>query len=117
MSIVRKRPRRSPRLAYYRSQAWYARRARVQARAHGWCEFCRQRPMSDCHHRTYRHFGQEPLFELMAVCSMCHRWIHGRGRRGTAGAGSLMAQGDSGRGLPAVWLRYLQGLQRREHAA
>jgi 5-methylcytosine-specific restriction endonuclease McrA len=27
------------------------------------------------HHLTYRHLGNEPLFELMAICRDCHEQL------------------------------------------
>lgn len=96
---------------YYRSRAWYGRRHQVRARAGGLCEFCRVRGIEHVHHRTYRHFGQEPLGDLMACCRDCHAAIHGRRHAGTplsCAAGSLLALGDSGRGPSALWTRYLR---------
>lgn len=104
----RRRPR--PRAPYYRSRAWYARRVKVQARAQGWCEWCQLRAMQHVHHRTYAHFGREPLDELMAVDALCHRAIHGLLPRGTpvpCAATSLRAQGDPGMGMSGPWRAYL----------
>jgi hypothetical protein len=113
MKVVRPHPRPPRRdAAYYRSAAWKRRVRQVRLRAGGWCEFCRRRAMQACHHRTYRHFGQEPLTDLMAVCRPCHRAIHHRGRRGLGAAGSLLAQKDSGMGLPPVWLAYVRRVTR-----
>jgi hypothetical protein len=100
-------------LQYYATAAWYARRDDVRQRAQGRCEFCRWRPMQEVHHRTYAHFGHEPLADLMAVCSACHRAIHGLwpwGKELTCAKGSLLDQGDSGMGDTAAWDAYRQAL-------
>jgi hypothetical protein len=96
--------------AYYTSEAWYTRRDAIRTRAHGHCEFCRLRPMAHCHHRTYAHFGNEPLVDLMAVCGACHHAIHGlapMGRALTCTRESLLAQGDTGMGCTEAWEAYL----------
>jgi 5-methylcytosine-specific restriction endonuclease McrA len=109
MSIrSRKKPTRiSGFRSYYRTPAWYARREAVRRRAQGRCEFCRFRRLEHVHHRTYIHFGQEPLSDLMACCRLCHLAIHRRGPQGTCAAGSLMAQGDRGLGYSPLWSTYL----------
>lgn len=28
------------------------------------------------HHFSYRHFGNEPLFDLISVCVTCHNALH-----------------------------------------
>lgn len=114
MSIRARRPRRrmSPFQAYYHTAAWYARRHAVRTRAGSRCEFCRLRRMEHVHHRTYAHFGQEPLGDLMGVCALCHRTIHRlvRGHRPvTCAPGSLLARGDSGLGHTRLWNTYLAG--------
>lgn len=96
--------------AYYRTRAWYGRRAAVRTRARGRCEFCRVRAVAHVHHRTYADFGKEPLAALMGCCAPCHAAIHGRRRARTpltCAAGSLLARGDSGRGISVLWTRYL----------
>jgi hypothetical protein len=104
------RPRRYTK-DYYRTRAWYARCDAVRQRARGQCEFCRWRPMEQTHHRTYAHFGAEPLTDLMGVCDLCHRVIHGLtgfGRTARWHPTSLLARGDSGLGESALWLAYLR---------
>jgi 5-methylcytosine-specific restriction endonuclease McrA len=102
-----RRRRLTPFQAYYHTGAWKARRALVRTRAKGQCEYCGWKPMAQVHHRTYRHFGKEPLMDLMAVCRPCHRSIHRRGRQGKSVAGSLRARGDPGMGYPPMWRQYL----------
>ena len=103
------------RAAYYRSPAWYRRRDHVRARAGRLCEFCRRRPLTQIHHRSYGHFGAEPLRELMGVCRACHRAIHGLSRRPlTCQRDSLVDRGDSGMGTTVHWQAYLATVK---HAA
>lgn len=61
---------------YLRSPEWARRRALVLQRAGGKCEGCLSRRATEVHHTTYDHVGQELLFELVALCSTCHRTIH-----------------------------------------
>lgn len=96
---------------YYGTRAWLTRCAAVRKRARGQCEFCRWRPMAQTHHRTYAHFGAEPLRDLMGVCDVCHRAIHGLagfGRTVVCHPTSLLAQGDRGLGESSLWLAYLR---------
>lgn|GEM_PF-2186029 len=97
--------------AYYHTPAWYRRCAQVRRRARGRCEFCQHRAMTQTHHRTYATFGQEPLRDLMGVCDLCHRAIHGLLRRGrvlTCREDSLLMLGDRGLGDSRLWRAYLQ---------
>jgi hypothetical protein len=96
---------------YYGTRAWLTRCAAVRKRARGQCEFCGVRPMEQTHHRTYAHFGAEPLRDLMGVCDRCHRVIHGLtglGRTARYHPTSLLAQGDRGLGESSLWLAYLR---------
>ena len=100
---------------YYNTPDWYRRCDRVKARAGRLCEFCRSRPVANVHHRSYDHFGREPLSDLMAVCRACHRWIH-KLRRGThliVADGSLADRGDSGMGDGPLWRDYLASTRPR----
>jgi hypothetical protein len=58
--------------AYLQSPEWRARSRAVIERAHGICEACGKRAATQAHHTTYTHVGDEPLFELRAVCNQCH---------------------------------------------
>lgn len=61
---------------YLKSTDWACRRGRVMARANGICEGCRDAMASQVHHLTYKHVGNEFLFELVAVCEECHERLH-----------------------------------------
>jgi 5-methylcytosine-specific restriction endonuclease McrA len=58
------------------SPEWRALRVRVLERAGGLCEGCRQAPAVQVHHLTYKHLGNELLWELVAVCDACHERAH-----------------------------------------
>lgn len=61
--------------AYLRTPEWGKRRKLVFKRAGNVCEGCHERPASQIHHTTYAHVGNEPLWELRAVCHECHELI------------------------------------------
>jgi 5-methylcytosine-specific restriction endonuclease McrA len=62
--------------AYLATPAWAIKRARVIERAGGLCEGCRKNPPAEVHHLTYERVGREMLFDLVAVCRVCHEIIH-----------------------------------------
>lgn len=58
--------------AYLQSSKWQGKRAEVFKRARGLCEACGRRRATEVHHTTYAHVGDEPLFDLHAICEECH---------------------------------------------
>ena len=58
------------------SPQWFAKRDRVMDRAAGTCEGCRERAPAHVHHMSYKHLGDELLFELVALCHNCHQKLH-----------------------------------------
>lgn len=44
----------------------------VWIRAKGKCERCREANLQEVHHKTYEHFGNEPLEDLEGLCLSCH---------------------------------------------
>lgn len=66
---------------YLLSSDWQMRREAVMQRAGGFCEGCRAHTATQVHHLTYDHVGYELLWELVAVCSDCHKRVHSQ-RRG-----------------------------------
>jgi 5-methylcytosine-specific restriction endonuclease McrA len=74
--------------AYLESPEWAKRRALVLRRALGKCEAILSSrcwgSANQVHHLTYEHVGNEPLFELVAICEACHEGITemDRSRRG-----------------------------------
>lgn len=61
--------------AYLASPDWRSKRALVMKRAAALCEACLSARATEVHHTTYAHFGNEPLWELRAVCRPCHERI------------------------------------------
>lgn len=68
--------------SYIGSNRWSKKRAKVLLRAGGVCECCGEARADQVHHTTYIHLGDEPLWELRAVCRCCHERIHGIDREG-----------------------------------
>ena len=62
--------------AYLRSDQWQELRRRVLQRANGFCEGCWQRRATQVHHLSYAHIGCEFLWELVAICDVCHSRVH-----------------------------------------
>lgn len=62
---------------YLKSQAWHKISEQVRKRARQRCERCRDAKVSDIHHLTYARLGGERLSDLIALCRLCHRSVHG----------------------------------------
>jgi hypothetical protein len=71
--------------AYLKSEAWQKRARKVLERDGNLCQACLKRPATQAHHLTYEHVFNEPLFDLVSVCPVCHQFITqlDRKRRGT----------------------------------
>lgn len=71
---------------YLQSEAWRRKRNAALKRAQGWREACGQNQATQVHHLTYAHVGNEPLFDLRAICDECHQQLteDDRRRRGEA---------------------------------
>jgi len=63
---------------YLRSPQWKRKAAAIMDRAGGKCEGCLGRDAEEVHHTTYAHIFNEFAFELLALCSPCHRRFHGK---------------------------------------
>lgn len=61
---------------YLRSPEWRAKADAVMERDHGRCQRCGD-PSVDVHHKTYDRIFCEWLGDLEALCSRCHRLVHG----------------------------------------
>jgi len=61
--------------AYLKTEKWAWKRKAVLERDGYLCQACRTRRAVQVHHLTYEHLGDEPLFELVAVCVPCHERI------------------------------------------
>lgn len=91
-------------------QYWRLKDA-AKVRGDGLCEFCRQRGAQDLHHRWYTsnaYTGLEGLDCVMAVCRLCHKFIHGSVKQISVAAGSLANQRDRGFGNGRAWKAYLK---------
>lgn len=63
---------------YLRSPQWKRKAAAIMERAGGKCEGCLSRAAEEVHHTTYAHIYNEFAFQLLALCSPCHRRYHGK---------------------------------------
>jgi len=61
---------------YLESWEWERKAHKVKKRANFICEGCLTSPATEVHHITYAHIYNEFMFELLALCSDCHRRIH-----------------------------------------
>ncbi len=61
---------------YLGSDLWKAKRDKVIERARGVCEGCGVRDANQVHHVSYRHIFDEFLWDLVAVCEVCHEKAH-----------------------------------------
>jgi hypothetical protein len=61
---------------YLKTDKWRDKRNRVLDRDKHLCQGCLKRAATQVHHLTYKNIGNEPLFELISVCSVCHCAIH-----------------------------------------
>ncbi len=76
---------------YLKSEKWQNLRRKALARADSRCEGCGDKPATDVHHLTYERFGNEMLFDLVAVCKDCHKKIHQQSKA-TAEANSAIVE-------------------------
>lgn len=72
---------------YLRSPEWRAKRRQVLERDRWICQAGLRScdvAATEVHHITYRHWRNEPLFELMSVCTPCHEEITRMDRAGAS---------------------------------
>lgn len=67
---------------YTSSPEWKDKRRRVLKRDNYQCKACEQRKATEVHHLTYKHAGNEPLFDLVSVCAVCHKKLTALDGRG-----------------------------------
>jgi len=58
---------------YTTTLIWKGKRERVMARDNRTCQACLRCGATEVHHLTYKHAGDEPLFDLVAICYSCHQ--------------------------------------------
>jgi len=61
---------------YLATPQWQMKRKAVLERERYVCQGCMTNRAVEVHHITYEHVGRELLFELVALCSDCHRVAH-----------------------------------------
>jgi hypothetical protein len=59
---------------YLQTSKWKTKRRFVLSRD-PLCQACLTHPSTEAHHLTYKHVGEEPLFDLIGVCKACHKKI------------------------------------------
>jgi len=63
-------------IKYIDSPEWINKRALVIKRDNFKCQQCGNKQNLEVHHLTYEHFKDEPLKDLITLCSGCHKSIH-----------------------------------------
>jgi hypothetical protein len=63
---------------YLASPEWRLKRKLVLDRCAYVCEGCGRQSAIEVHHRTYRFWKDEPLYDLVGLCRACHARLHGR---------------------------------------
>lgn len=63
--------------AYISSAYWRAIRKSVLVRDGNRCRRCGGRKQLTVHHETYKYVGNEQLDQLVTLCLVCHRTLHG----------------------------------------
>ena len=61
--------------AYLKTADWRKRRELVLKRDNFLCQSCLDNKATQVHHKSYRYWKNEPLFELVSVCDECHKII------------------------------------------
>jgi len=65
---------------YYNSEAWKNKRLQVLQRDNYICQCCLNNKATQVHHISYKHFGDEYLFELTSICNNCHEELTDKDR-------------------------------------
>jgi 5-methylcytosine-specific restriction endonuclease McrA len=60
---------------YLKTTEWQERRDEVLKRDNYICQACLNARATQVHHLNYVHWGNEPLFDLVAICNECHEKI------------------------------------------
>lgn len=61
---------------YLNSNKWRLKREKVLERDKYLCQACLTRKATQVHHISYEFIYNEPLFDLISVCTECHDKIH-----------------------------------------
>lgn len=57
---------------YLKTDDWKYKRELVLKRDNSICQSCLEKKATQVHHKSYRYWKNEPLFELVSVCCDCH---------------------------------------------
>ncbi len=63
---------------YLQSFKWIKKRDLVLKRDNYICQACLINKANQVHHLTYKNVFDEPLFELISICKLCHDKIHNK---------------------------------------
>ena len=63
---------------YLNSDIWKLKRTKVLERDNNICQACLTNKANEVHHLTYENLYDEPLFQLISVCSRCHEKIESK---------------------------------------
>jgi len=62
---------------YLKSEEWKQLRKKAYTRSKGFCELCGKKA-ENIHHICYpKHYSNDSLNNLLAVCERCHKLLHG----------------------------------------
>lgn len=61
---------------YLKTPSWRKIRQKVLERDNHTCQGCLENKATEVHHKTYEHVFDEFAFELVSLCSDCHRKYH-----------------------------------------
>lgn len=62
---------------YIKSKEWFAWRAFIFEWRGRKCQLCMGTKNLELHHMSYKNLGKENIRDVLIVCSVCHRYIHG----------------------------------------
>jgi len=62
--------------SYLRSSEWSHKRLSVLARDNHTCQVCGGKEKLHVHHLTYARKYNEPLYDLVTLCEVCHKIAH-----------------------------------------
>lgn len=61
---------------YLNSEEWKRKRIKILERDKHLCQGCLSRQATEVHHITYKNWKKEFAFELLSLCSPCHKRYH-----------------------------------------
>jgi 5-methylcytosine-specific restriction endonuclease McrA len=63
---------------YLKSERWQNKRLKVLERDKYLCQACLRNKATQAHHLTYERVFDEPLFDLISICTPCHEKLHNK---------------------------------------